>query len=177
MLNMEIIKSLQNEQEQQTIRKGLSKIFKNMGFHTVAEEILNNRFPKTNALRALELYTKKQTVDRNTIIEEVTGTHPNKQEQNVKSFENELRKVIELLEYNTENQRRYLSLKCDYMRTSFNLIRKLESLSSFLMELDKENNNNWKKELEVWQQEVDKLEQDKKISENKLDNFVMSNLV
>lgn len=174
--SLEVLKQIKEEQEQQRIKEGLSELFKAMGFGAISEEILNNRRAKENAMFGLKMYLRDKKSDRYNTKGEVVWNCPQERIKKLKWFESEMKEIISLLEDNTENQKKYLKLKLDYNNANFEYNQRLFEYEEFIKKLNRKNNNNWEKELEEWKKETDRLEQIKKDTENKLDNFIMSNL-
>lgn len=175
--SIEVLKKLKKEQEQQKIREGLNELFQAMGFGAVAEEILNNREAKRNAIYGLKLYLRDKKSNRYNTNGEVVWVCPPEKIEKLKWFESEMKGIIELLEDNTENEKRYLKLKLDYDNAQFVYNQRLFGHDDFIKKLDRRNNANWKEELKKWKKETDMLERIARDAENELDNFIMSNLV
>lgn len=174
--SIEMLKKLKGKQQQQKIREGLSELFKAMGYGAISEEILNNREAKRNALFGLKMCLSDKKSNRYNTKGETIWVCPPEKIEKLKWFESEMKDVIELLEDNTENQKKYLKLKLDYDNANFEYNQRLFEHDEFIKELDRKNNDNWKEELEKWKKETYRLEKIKKDAENKLDNFVMNNL-
>lgn len=174
--SLDALKQIKEEQEQQKIRKGLSELFKAMGYGAIADEILNNREAKRNSAHGLKMYLRDKKSNRYNTKGKTVWVCPQEKFKKLKWFESEMKEVISLLEDNTENQKKYLKLKLDYNNANFEYNQRLFEYEEFIKKLNRKNNNNWEKELEEWEKETDRLEQIKKDTKNKLDNFIMSNL-
>lgn len=176
---LEILKGLKDEQLKEQTKQLLVTLYKEMGYNGIAEEIVNNRRSKDNALQGLKMFVRDKKSKRiNPETREVVWTPSEKRLQELDYFEATLTKIInETLENNTSKQEEYLKLKLNYDNAYYNYSVKLGGFDSFIESLDRKNDTKWKDKLNEYDKEMKKLEDIKKDAENKLDNFVMSNLL
>lgn len=174
---LKLLEELTKQQEQNKLRENLSNLYKEMGYTAISEQILNNRKPKENALYGLKMFIKDKKANRYDVnTRKIVWSCPPELEEKLNWFESQVKKVIDMLEGNNDKQRQYMELKLNYDNAYYNYSAKLSHHDDFMKELDRKSNDNWREELRQFSEELSKLEEIKKDTENKLDNFVMSNL-
>lgn len=173
-----ILKELKDKQLQEHTKDLLVKLYKEMGYTAVSEEIANNRHAKDNAIYGLKMFIRDKKSKRiNPETREIVWSPSKERLQQLDYFEATLTEIINsTLENNTPKQEEYLKLKLAYNNAHYNYSVKLGLHDSFIHTLDRKNDIDWKEKLEKYSQELDELEAIQKNTENKLDNFVMDNL-
>ncbi|WP_405101499.1 hypothetical protein [Oceanobacillus sp. FSL H7-0719] len=164
------LKGIESEQDKQVIKEGLSKMFKELGYGAISEEIANNRKAKSNALYGLDMYYKSAASDRYNTNGEIIYSHTTGYMDRLNSFRDAAAKIINtFLTDGTDSQQEYLKLMDQYNNEYFRLATIGEKLDQIEIRSDRQE---WAKLYEEYKQQQEKAD----TARNKLDKFVFDNI-
>lgn len=164
------LEKINSKADQEIIKNGIAKLFEEMGYLAIAEEIRNNRKAKSNALYGLKMYYKDIVSDRiNPLTNEVFPASEELKEKAL-AFNIAMTKLInKYLTDGNDKQQKYLELKREYDNAYY----KLAMIGGKLDQIEiRENRKEWEKLHQEYKKQsiiVDELK-------NKLDKFVMDHL-
>lgn len=164
------LENINSKADQEIIKNCIAKLFKEMGYTAISEEIKNNRKAKSNALYGLNSYYKSAASDRYNMNGEVVYKHTPEYMNKLNAFKESMTKLInQFLDDGNDKQQYYLELMDRYSDAYYQLATIGEKLDQ--LEIRK-NRKEWEKLYQEYKDQsiiVDELK-------NKLDKFVMDHL-
>lgn len=164
------LEKINSKADQEIIKNGIAKLFEEMGYLAIAEEIRNNRKAKSNALYGLKMYYKDIVSDRiNPLTNEVFPVSI-ELKRKASVFNMAMKELInKYLTDGNDKQQKYLELKREYDNAYY----KFAMIGGKLDQIEiRENRKEWEKLHQEYKEQsiiVDELK-------NKLDKFVMDHL-
>lgn len=164
------LEKINSKADQEIIKNGIAKLFEEMGYLAIAEEIKHNRKARSNALYGLSMYYKSAASDRFNTKGEVIYKQTQGYMDKLNTFKEAMTKLInKYLTDGNDKQQKYLELKREYDNAYY----KFAMIGCKLDQIEiRENRKEWEKLHQEYKEQsiiVDKLK-------NKLDKFVMDHL-
>lgn len=164
------LESFNSKNDREIIKNGISKLFKELGYSAISEEIKNNRKAKSNALYGLSLYYKSAASDMYNTKGEVIYKHTQEYMTKLDEFKNAMTKLINtFLTDGTEKQQIYINLMNEYENEKY-------KLNEMLIKLDDDNLRVNKEEWKQLYNQYKLQDEEVKALKNQLDQFIMSNI-
>jgi hypothetical protein len=170
------LNSIYNEENKQTVVNYLADLFAEMGYGAISQEIRYNRQAKDNALYGLKMYHSGLTGDLINPSTNEVYTRSQDHLDTVNKFCDLLKSVIETyLDNGTDKQREYLKLKGQYENTAYLFHEAMFKLNSFFDTATRGEES--RGEYNRIKEEYNKLDKLAIEAKNKLDQFILENLI